>query len=265
MQEPYLTQFVELIRTGAAERDIHSDEPEPAMVLADRFIRRELDRVNLHQRSLIPLLRHHKVTARRVLDVGCSTGGTTAALASWYVDGDVVGVDVNPASIAAAKVRLQGLGMGNATADHVAPGPLPYPDASFDLVTCVSVLEFVPEGRDAFLSELQRVVRPGGHVYVSTPNPWQVRELHTGRLFGNQRRRPDMPWASSRAAIARGLDQCEAVHVDAWLVSRIRFPLPAVTARLFPWQKLLYRKLATPPAPQPGTPPQPAARRSAPR
>jgi SAM-dependent methyltransferase len=236
--EPYRTQFVDLIRAGAAQGDIHG--VDAAAMVNEGFIRRELDRVNVHQRSLIPLLRHHGVSAGRVLDVGCSTGGTTAALASWYTDGDIVGVDVNPASIAAAKVRLQGLGMGNAVADCVAPGPLPYPDASFDLVTCVSVLEFVPEGRGEFLAELQRVVRPGGHVYVSTPNPWVLRELHSRRWLGNQRRRADYPWASTRSAIAAGLDRCEAVSTDAYVARRWR--CPEVVARVMPWQKLLFRR-----------------------
>lgn len=47
--------------------------------------------------------------------------------------------------------------------------PLPYPDASFDLVTCSEVLEHVENYR-AVLREIQRVLKPGGLMVVTTPN-----------------------------------------------------------------------------------------------
>jgi 2-polyprenyl-3-methyl-5-hydroxy-6-metoxy-1,4-benzoquinol methylase len=236
--EPYRAQFVEMLRRGAGQGDIHGQDSP--CVVSEAFIRRELDRPAMHRRSMVNLLVNHGVTASRILDVGCSTGGTTAALASWYTGSKVLAQDVNEKSVDAAKVRLLGLQLKNAIAYAVPPGPLPYPDASFDLVTCVSVLEFVPEGRGEFLAELQRVVRPGGHVYLSTPNPYVLRELHSRRWLGNQRRRPDYPWASTRGDIAAGLDGCEAVSTDAYVARRWR--CPGVVARVLPWQKLLYRR-----------------------
>jgi hypothetical protein len=77
-------------------------------------------------------------------------------------------------------------------------------------------------------------------VYVSTPNPWVLRELHSRRWLGNQRRRADYPWASTRSAIAAGLDRCEAVSTDAYVARRWR--CPEVVARVMPWQKLLFRR-----------------------
>ncbi len=47
--------------------------------------------------------------------------------------------------------------------------PLPYPDASFDLVTCSEVLEHVENYR-AVLREIRRVLKPGGLMVVTTPN-----------------------------------------------------------------------------------------------
>lgn len=241
MIEPYHAQFVDMVRSGAGQGDIHGQD-SPCTV-SEAFIRRELDRPRLHRESMINLLVNHGVTGQRILDVGCSTGGTTAALASWYSTSKVLAQDVNEKSVDAAKVRLLGLQLKNAIAHTVPPGPLPYPDASFDLVTCVSVLEFVPEGRREFLAELQRVVRPGGYVYLSTPNPWVLRELHSRRWLGNQRRRADYPWASTRGEIARGLDGCEAVSTDAYVARRYR--CPAVVARVMPWMKLLFRRVET--------------------
>lgn len=245
MIEPFHAQFVDMVRKGAGFQDIHTGLPESEMTASDLYVQRELERHELHRRSLIPLLVAHGAIGRRVLDVGCSTGGTTAALAMSREIGaaEVVGIDVQPRSVAAAKIRLQGLRIENARAELVVPGPLQQASESFDLVTCVSVLEFVEGDRTQFLQELQRVTKPGGHVYVATPCPWRLYEMHHGLLFGNQRRRKYYAWASTRGAITRALDQCDIVPTDRWIVKQ-RLPrmVPPIAARLFPWQKLLFRK-----------------------
>ena len=49
--------------------------------------------------------------------------------------------------------------------------PLPFPDQSFDCVTCIEVLEHVPaENRAASLAEIHRVLRPGGRLVLRTPH-----------------------------------------------------------------------------------------------
>jgi ubiquinone/menaquinone biosynthesis C-methylase UbiE len=50
-------------------------------------------------------------------------------------------------------------------------GSLPFPDASFDLVTCNMVFEHLPDPR-AILQEMSRVLAPGGTLMVHTPNTW---------------------------------------------------------------------------------------------
>jgi SAM-dependent methyltransferase len=67
--------------------------------------------------------------------------------------------------------------------------PLPYPDESFDLVTCSEVLEHVENFR-AVLREIRRVLKPGGLMVITTPNVLnmksRLRYLVTGfaSLFG---------------------------------------------------------------------------------
>ena len=61
--------------------------------------------------------------------------------------------------------------------------PLPYPDASFDLVTCTEVIEHLEHYRAA-LREMARVLRPGGVLVVSTPNVLNVRSRLRYLLFG---------------------------------------------------------------------------------
>jgi SAM-dependent methyltransferase len=61
---------------------------------------------------------------------------------------------------------------------RIVPGPLPFDDASFDLVFCSAVLEHVgdDEQQRRFVSEVMRV---GKAYYLTTPNRWFPLEFHT--------------------------------------------------------------------------------------
>lgn len=114
----------------------------------------------------------------RVLDVGCGGGLLAEELAAL---GCVVsGVDPSPGSIATAERHAAA---GGLTIDYrIGPGEaLPYPAASFDLVTCVDVLEHVAEV-GAVLSEIARVLRPGGIVVYDTINRTRLSDLVMIRL-----------------------------------------------------------------------------------
>jgi SAM-dependent methyltransferase len=52
---------------------------------------------------------------------------------------------------------------------HIAPGPLPFADASFDVVVSFETIEHTADPAH-FLDELWRVLRPGGPLIISTPN-----------------------------------------------------------------------------------------------
>ena len=62
---------------------------------------------------------------------------------------------------------------------RVDPGPLPFPDNSFDIVHASAVIEHVGNRRrqGEFLAELWRVARLG--IFVTTPNRWFPVEFHT--------------------------------------------------------------------------------------
>jgi SAM-dependent methyltransferase len=61
--------------------------------------------------------------------------------------------------------------------------PLPYADASFDLITCTEVIEHLEDFRAA-LREIARVLRPGGVFVVSTPNVLNLRSRLRYLFFG---------------------------------------------------------------------------------
>lgn len=106
------------------------------------------------------LLRRHLGTApgRRVLDVGCGTGFNFRMLGEF---GEVAGVE--PSAEGLAYCRERGLGVQQAGADA-----LPFPEASFDLVTALDVVEHLDDDL-AGLREFHRVLRPGGHVLLTVP------------------------------------------------------------------------------------------------
>lgn len=58
--------------------------------------------------------------------------------------------------------------------------PLPWPDARFDAITCMHVVEHLHDPSH-LIKEAARLLRPGGRLYVETPNPKSVR---TDSAFG---------------------------------------------------------------------------------
>ena len=99
---------------------------------------------------------------RRVLDLGCGTGYGTADLAR--VASAVVGVDLARDAIDYALLNFPSARFLQCSATSV-----PFPQASFDLVTAFEVIEHVRDWR-SLLAEAQRVLDPKGILIVSTPN-----------------------------------------------------------------------------------------------
>jgi hypothetical protein len=61
---------------------------------------------------------------------------------------------------------------------------LPYPDASFDMVLAMEIFEHLALDPHFFLSEVSRVLRPGGHVVITTPNICSHRGVW--KMLGNE-------------------------------------------------------------------------------
>jgi SAM-dependent methyltransferase len=104
-----------------------------------------------------------------VLDVGCGTARSYAPRLAERAR-SYVGVDVS----AAAVEQAQRAGLDARVVEDAAK--LPFEDASFDVVTCIEVLEhlFAPA---AAVAEIRRVLRPGGRLVTSAPNVayWRLR------------------------------------------------------------------------------------------
>lgn len=107
------------------------------------------------------------VAGKRVLDAGCSAGGYLA-VARLMGASLAVGVDLDTDALRRSHVwnSTHDLGTNVASADVAQ---LPFRERSFDIVICSEVLEHVSDPQPV-MSELVRVLRPGGWAAISLPN-----------------------------------------------------------------------------------------------
>lgn len=114
---------------------------------------------------------------RRLLDLGCGDGVLGELLKSRF--DEVAGIDVSEPALAAAKQR------GVVTHQvNVDEEPLPFPDAHFDAVTCLDLIEHVFEPR-VLVREIARVLALGGSLYIAFPNmryALRIKEIIAGRF-----------------------------------------------------------------------------------
>lgn len=111
-----------------------------------RIIRAELERLPLP-------------AGARILDAGCGSGRTLQELAPF---GEVAGIELSPEAAVLARSR------GSFDVRIGRLEELPWDNATFDLITCLDVIEHTPDDK-LTLSELRRVCTPGGRLLVTVP------------------------------------------------------------------------------------------------
>ncbi|MGH9967623.1 MAG: methyltransferase domain-containing protein [Pyrinomonadaceae bacterium] len=107
------------------------------------------------------------IEGKVILDVGCASGALLQAL-SKHSPKELIGVDTAECPVEFGKSKYH-LDLRCETLESAR-----FPDQYFDLVTLIDVIEHIEDLR-AFVSELGRVAKPGGHVFVSTPNYFAYR------------------------------------------------------------------------------------------
>ena len=107
------------------------------------------------------------LSGKRVLDVGCGGGLLSEAMAK--AGANVTGIDLGTATVEVAELHALESGVAvrylRESAEHHA---LTNPSA-YDIVTCMEMLEHVPEPHSV-MEALRTLVKPGGDVFVSTIN-----------------------------------------------------------------------------------------------
>jgi phosphoethanolamine N-methyltransferase len=117
--------------------------------------------------ELARLLDDSDVSGCRVLDIGCGLGAIDELLVSRHHAGSVIGLDIDPVLLGQMQARVERAGLADRIRGRlVGPGPLPFADASFDVVFSKDSLVQIPE-KSALFAEFRRVLRPGGRFIAS--------------------------------------------------------------------------------------------------
>jgi len=149
------------------------------------------------------MARIHPLTDPLILDVATGTGRLPLIMArNGGFDGHVIGLDASRRMLNVARQKI--------AADHFASyislihrdaRELPFNDDSFDVVTCLEALEFLPDPRIA-LQEMIRVLRPGGLL------------LTTIRI--DTRWMPNRTWSEAKMRLELESLDMRDIHIAIW-------------------------------------------------
>jgi SAM-dependent methyltransferase len=156
----------------------------------------------------------------RVLDAGCGTGGMLSWLQRYSGYRDVTGIDFSATALQFCKRR------GQTKLARGSIARLPFADSTFDLVTSFDVLQHVfHQGDFQALAEFQRVLRPGGIVFVRVAAYQWLRSGHDDSIAVQRRYTLPQLCAAMRDA---GFGIRRATYANTLL-----FPVAAVKRLLF--------------------------------
>jgi len=166
------------MRASAPDANIDATEVARFSALASRWWDPDGEFRPLHQLNPV---RTEYVTDRvrlagaKVVDVGCGGGLFSESLATRGAD--VLGIDASEEAVAAARAHLGVSGLDVAYRTTTAEALAASRPGRFDLVTCMELIEHVPDGA-ALVAACARLARPGGTVVFSTlsrtPKAWAL-------------------------------------------------------------------------------------------
>jgi SAM-dependent methyltransferase len=167
----------------------------------------------------------------RMLDLGC--GGGRHAFEALRRGARVVAFDMDEAELSEALSLMAAMDQSGQTvapaAGAVTNGDalaLPFPDAAFDRVIAAEVLEHIPAD-EAALSELVRVLRPGGTIAITVPRwlpeviCWTLSDDYHGKPGGHIRiyRASQIADRMRRAGLeVTGSHHAHALHSPYWWI-----------------------------------------------
>ncbi len=109
----------------------------------------------------------HDFAGKSVLDIGCGAGGIDLALVQNHGAGYVTGIDVEDSVLTHARTLIAVAGLNHRIGlVKVAPGPLPFAPASFDIVFSKDSIIHIPD-KHTLMAEVFRVLKPGGFFAAS--------------------------------------------------------------------------------------------------
>ncbi|MBD2464960.1 class I SAM-dependent methyltransferase [Oscillatoria sp. FACHB-1407] len=168
--------------------------PYPRVPL-DKSPREDYHSLFLHNMVTPYYLRHQRVVDTNgalIMDAGCGSGYKALTLALSNPGARVVGVDLSPASVELADLRLKHHGITNAEFHAIALEDLPELGLKFDFINCDETLYLLPNPTLG-LTALRSVLKPDGiirgnlHSYFQRENFYQAQDLFRmmGLMDGN--------------------------------------------------------------------------------
>jgi ubiquinone/menaquinone biosynthesis C-methylase UbiE len=162
------------------------------------------------------------------LEIAVGTGVQLAALARRNPSGRTVGVELSDGML--AKARREIAGLENAELHKADALSLPFEDASFDLVVNSYMLDLLPLDQiPVALSEMKRVLRPGGRLVLSNMTKGERR---SHRIWDALYARGVVLTANCRGVLALPvLERLRFEDVHREYLAQMSFPTEVVTAR----------------------------------
>ena len=171
------------------------------------------------------ILAGHQIAGHSVLDIGCGAGGIDIALVRDHGAGYVTGLDVEDTVLAHARRLIGTAGLQDRIGlVKVAPGPLPFPPGTFEIVFSKDSIIHIPD-KTALMADVFRVLKPGGWFIASdwligteTISPRMAEYIAAEGLdFGMA-----TPGRYAEAMAAAGFEQIGTVSRNAWYRGRAR-------------------------------------------
>jgi ubiquinone/menaquinone biosynthesis C-methylase UbiE len=168
--------------------------------------------------AALPLLdRHFKVLDRiegeTIVDIGCFTGAFVREATRRFPARTITGVDYFEDNIRIAQLLYPDI---RHCYQQMSVYSLRFADATIDCITCQETLEHL-EGAALAIKEMNRVLKMGGVLIVSVPNPFYIRRIVGFALseFGNALRRwSGRPQQLSTEVLSEDIEWDR--HVHAW-------------------------------------------------
>ncbi len=158
------------LKTERTMSNVDQAEIAKFEALAHRWWDRESEFKPLHEINPLRVNwidEHSSLAGKKVLDVGCGGGILSEAMARRGAQ--VTGIDMGEAPLSVARLHLLESGLEVDYRQITAESLAEESPETFDVVTCLEMLEHVPDPASV-IRACHRMVKPGGQVFFSTIN-----------------------------------------------------------------------------------------------